>query len=141
MMKNSRKKIKASISKQEMEILTQKVGNDGMDIEDLLRQITSNLTTIKRLAKCLETSLDVNQSKTQLMLAARWGSVDQVRQQMIERAQWGRKLHRNLHFHLLKPPVEKIQTSPVQEYHLDRNKVESSPHDIRYLLRGTGCCD
>ena len=125
MAKNSRNKVKAPISKQEIEVVTRKAGNDGMDIEDLLRQITSNLTTIKRLVRGPGTG----------------PGVDQVRKQLMFRARWGSELHHQLHLYLLNIPVEKDQTSPVQVYHLDGNKVEGHPHDIRNLLRGTGCCD
>ena len=123
--KGSKNKVKAPISKQEIEVVARKAGNNGIDIEDLLRQITSNLTTIKRLVRGPGAS----------------PGVDQVRQQLMFRTRWGSKLHHQLHLYLINIPVEKDQTSPVQVYHLDGNKVEGHPHDIRNLLRGTGCCD
>ena len=123
--KGSKNKVKAPISKQEIEVVARKAGNNGMDIEDLLRQITSNLTTIKRLVRG----------------PGAGPGVEHIRKQLVFRTRWGSELHHQLHLYLLKTPAKAAQTSPVQVYHLDGEKVEGHPHDIRNLLRGTGCCD
>ena len=94
------------------------------DIEELLRQITNNLTIIKRLVR-----------------GPRGGpSIPHVKKQLIYRAKRGSKMHHDLAVRVQKVPVN-IETSPVQVQHLGGGKVEGHPFDICNLLRGTGYCD
>ena len=120
-------RIQAPMSKLEAEELIKMAGfgmTDIEEVEEVLRQITNNLTIIKRLVR-----------------GPRGGpSVPHIKKQLIFRAKRGSEMHYDLAVRVQKILV-KTETSLVQVQHLGGGRVEGHPFDIRNLLRGTGYCD